>query len=1025
MNEDDKPDVTEVWDDLKMGKDASFAIETTVITVPQILGFSANNAAEEDEAILEDLAMADERELVPRSGDDIPMSQNSNFVEDERDPMCRQNLGFREAPLNTSHGGREGKEFPMAEFLRLATAVVDDGDEKSKEALLDLKRRWDARLGGETSRRHFPTDLNPNDEPPLIRGLRKAIRNIQSPETRKRTTESGCQSLKTLSANNLAKNAAAGIFPADFSRPATVADVENNDLVTVVNAEVEGSDSLVISDVVHDKAGDVALMKHISYADISNTLHADVSMMSSATAADLSRNTSDDMAPDCTPKVGTGHGYEKIKAYTSTCMDQIKAPLMEFWTTEGLSTVASGVGKPLYPDAITRACTRLDFARVCVMIDGTQKLAEHIIIMTPNENGGETLCKIDVEYEWLPLKCTTCMTLGHMDKECTLNKPHKQMKPPVAVYVPKPIVPQPPLIDKERKIPNPECEAVEVQNSDAGYMHAKRKTSKQDDRGKTIVIYNTFDALSYIDEADKSTGGPSICSPVSRRPMLNIAMWNVRRLNKRDHQLAVKDLVSEYRLHFLGILETRVRLNNIMHIQSFLLPQWKWYVDYNSVGNRIWLVWDENFVDVHILDMGEQFVHCRVTSRTVNEPFFITVVYGASEVVDRRALWTALGTLAQQCSDIPWLVGGDFNAVRGMNEMCGISGDIRVAMEEFNVGIQEAGLIPLPMQGRYPTSSYHSLPPWTSDHSPLVLNGDVQQHNGAKGFLEEAQLLLSSDRQNEFYLCLEHCCRIVYAKAAKLEQSMLQQRAKMQWMKDGDQCSRVFFRKIAQRRVMRRILQINDGNGTTHTDQGEIIHEFVSYYQTLLGEDKAPGPDGYSSGFFKAAWPVVGKEVTRAVLDFFSAEKLLKQITSTILALIPKVHTPMSVNDFRPISCSNVLYKIIVKLLVQRISILVDKIISPCQTTFIPGRSIGDNIMLAQELFSGYNQMRLPPRCALKVDIRKAYDTMEWDFLIAVLQLFGFPPMFTRWIEECVCTTSFSIGLIGKPHGFFTGARGL
>ncbi|KAL2251907.1 UNVERIFIED_CONTAM: hypothetical protein Sindi_2313000 [Sesamum indicum] len=418
-----------------------------------------------------------------------------------------------------------------------------------------------------------------------------------------------------------------------------------------------------------------------------------------------------------------------------------------------------------------------------------------------------------------------------------------------------------------------------------------------------------------------------------------------------------------------------------------------------------------------------------------------------------------------------------------------------MATEEFNAGILEAGLIPLPMQGewftwhncstsmrslwkrldrilindrwlaRFSSAYYHSLTPRTSDHSPLVLHGDIQQHNGgmfrfdnylahspefihnvqniwhheivgipmyavtrklkalkpvfrlqrrnkgdltmnvqlAKGFLDEAQQLVSSDRQNELYLLLEHCCRVVYAKAAKLEQIMLQQRAKMQWMKDGDQCSRVFFRKIAQRRVMRRILQINDENGFTHTDLGEVAHEFVSYYQNLLGgtrrrlsvdirylrpwarhsitdekanqlllplsaddvkqavfdiaDDKAPGPDGYSSRFFKAAWPVVGEEVTRAVLNFFSTGKLLKQINSTILALIPKMH--------------------------------------------------------------------LPPRCALKVDIRKAYDTVEWDFLLAVLQLFGFPPTFTRWIEECVSTTSFSIGLNGKPHGFFAGARGL
>ncbi|KAL2237518.1 UNVERIFIED_CONTAM: hypothetical protein Sindi_0943500, partial [Sesamum indicum] len=259
-------------------------------------------------------------------------------------------------------------------------------------------------------------------------------------------------------------------------------------------------------------------------------------------------------------------------------------------------------------------------------------------------------------------------------------------------------------------------------------------------------------------------------------------------------------------------------------------------------------------------------------------------------------------------------------------------------------------------------------------------------------------------------------------------------------------------------------------NGTTHTEPSEVVQEFVSFYQNLLGgnrrrllvdinylrpwakhilsneeashlflpspedvkqaifyiaEDKAPGRDVFSSGFFKAAWPVVGTEVTRAVLDFFTTGKLLKQVNTTLLALIPKVHTPMPVNDFRPISCCNVLYNVITKLLVQRLSMVLDKLISPCQTAFIPGRSIGDNIMLAQELFTGYNQIRLPPRCALKVDIRKAYDTVEWDFLVAVLQFFNFPTTFIRWIEECITTASFSIGLNGKPHGFFNGARGL
>ncbi|KAL2235474.1 UNVERIFIED_CONTAM: hypothetical protein Sindi_1279600 [Sesamum indicum] len=341
----------------------------------------------------------------------------------------------------------------------------------------------------------------------------------------------------------------------------------------------------------------------------------------------------------------------------------------------------------------------------------------------------------------------------------------------------------------------------------------------------------------------------------------------------------------------------------------------------------------------------------------------------------------------------------------------------------------------------------------------------------AIGFLEMAQSLVSSNRRDELYLQLEHCCRLVLAKAAKFEQVMLQQRAKMQWMKGGDQCSRVFFRKIAQRRSTRRILQINDDHRATHTEPGAVTNEFVTYYQNLLGgdrrramvnfqfllpwarhtlseeevnslllpfttadvkqavfdiaEDKASWPDGYSSGFFKVAWHIVGQEVCSAVLEFFNTGRLLKQINTTLSALIQKVQSPMTVGDFRPISCCNVLYKIIAKLIVQRLSVVLDKLISPCQAAFVPGRSIGDNITLPQELFTGYNQAHLPPRCALKVDIRKAYDTVEWDFVIAVMELFGFHATFVSWIEACITTPSFSVSLMGNLMVSFEGLEGL
>ncbi|KAL0444895.1 UNVERIFIED_CONTAM: hypothetical protein Slati_2212200 [Sesamum latifolium] len=235
---------------------------------------------------------------------------------------------------------------------------------------------------------------------------------------------------------------------------------------------------------------------------------------------------------------------------------------------------------------------------------------------------------------------------------------------------------------------------------------------------------------------------------------------------------------------------------------------------------------------------------------------------------------------------------------------------------------------------------------------------------------------------------------------------MLQQRAKIQWLKGGDQCTKIFFRKVAMRRAAQRIFQIPDAHGNLLTEASAVEAEFVRFYEELLGgqrrtnhlnigylrpwarhivsleesealtcqvtreevkvalfdihEDKAPGSDGYSSGFFKAAWPIIGDELTRAVQDFFISGKLLKQVNATLLSLIPKVAAPQGVTDFRPIACCNVVYKIITKVIVDCMQPIMGKVVSPSQNAFVPGRRISSNILLAQELFSGYNRQDQP-----------------------------------------------------------------
>ncbi|KAL0285616.1 UNVERIFIED_CONTAM: hypothetical protein Sradi_7170000 [Sesamum radiatum] len=83
---------------------------------------------------------------------------------------------------------------------------------------------------------------------------------------------------------------------------------------------------------------------------------------------------------------------------------------------------------------------------------------------------------------------------------------------------------------------------------------------------------------------------------------MNAAFWNVRGLNRRDHQVAVKELVNEFRLNFLGLFETRVSAVNVLRVQSFL-PRWSWFTDYDMPGNRIWIAWDDELLNVDVLNL--------------------------------------------------------------------------------------------------------------------------------------------------------------------------------------------------------------------------------------------------------------------------------------------------------------------------------------------------------------------------------------------------------------------------------------
>lgn len=191
-----------------------------------------------------------------------------------------------------------------------------------------------------------------------------------------------------------------------------------------------------------------------------------------------------------------------------------------------------------------------------------------------------------------------------------------------------------------------------------------------------------------------------------------------------------------------------------------------------------------------------------------------------------------------------------------------------------------------------------------------------------------------------------------------------------------------------------------------------------------IGDLKAPGPDGYCSKFYKQAWDIVKIDFVADVLEFFTKGQLLKSWNHTLIALVPKMPHASKVQDYRPISCCNVFYKVISKLLASRLAEVTDYILHPAQAAFVKGRNITDNIHLGQELMRNYTRKRISPRCFMKVDLQKAFDSVHWEFLLDMLMALQFPTNFITWIKECITITTFSITINGMMHGFFKGGRG-
>ena len=296
------------------------------------------------------------------------------------------------------------------------------------------------------------------------------------------------------------------------------------------------------------------------------------------------------------------------------------------------------------------------------------------------------------------------------------------------------------------------------------------------------------------------------------------------------------------------------------------------------------------------------------------------------------------------------------------------------------------------------------------------------------------------------------------------------QRGRVNWLKQGDQNTSFFHRSATARRKRNFIKSLKNDSGDLVDDQDQLMSMATSYFDQLfttevqepdpavfdkispcitaemndlltatysrdevrkamfnIGDLKAPGPDGLHAIFYKRFWHIIGEDLTDEVLLAVNNKKVPEGWNDTTIVLIPKVENPESITQFRPISLCNVVYKVISKLIASRLKLLLPDIISPTQSAFIPGRLITDNVLVAYECYHAIKNKKVGKygTCAVKLDMHKAYDRVEWCFLKKVLIRMGFDTGWIDLIMACVSSVRYQVRFNNVLSDYIHPSRGL
>ncbi|GKV02020.1 hypothetical protein SLEP1_g14507 [Rubroshorea leprosula] len=267
------------------------------------------------------------------------------------------------------------------------------------------------------------------------------------------------------------------------------------------------------------------------------------------------------------------------------------------------------------------------------------------------------------------------------------------------------------------------------------------------------------------------------------------------------------------------------------------------------------------------------------------------------------------------------------------------------------------------------------------------------------------------------------------------KEAIWRQKSRCNWVRMGDANTR-FFHKIANgRRAQNNILGIScDGRWVEEPtlvkrEKKEWLERPFSTEEIEEGlrgceGTKAPGPDGYNFNFIKFAWSILKEDFVSFFNEFHSNGRLVRGLNSSFLTLIPKKNNPIELKDYRPINLIRCVYKLLAKVLANRLKAVLSEIISETQSAFLGGRQLADSVLALNEVVDEIKKSK-QKAFVFKADFAKAYDCVDWAFLDWMMERFGFGVRWRGWIMECLSTAKVSVLVNGSPTEEFEIGKGL